>query len=359
MYHVTFRDGFIGDILTSSVRPLQDVAFTVFYVFSGLKGWWQQSYDLDAADLPLESNWMLHTFLLPMCMVSPLWWRFCQNLRQCYEYKQRWPYLGNALKYFIAAEVAVFGVYMQSRKQSFLWLTAFVMATLYQIWWDVFMDWELFRVTQWKDLNIDLGGDGIYCIHLCIPVSLQLRKTRVYSVSWMYWGIFAVNIVLRFCWTLSFLPPHYLNRAGVLSETFEGDLTAILNPTIASAEIIRRTLWGWLRVEWEAIKVARKEPRLKGAWRDYDYDYRNDDKNLHDNLGDAKDVCVFNVMTTEASLHDMLNENIETQSSFSRGFWIPRKMYEMTEMQILGELCIYATIFTGLGLLAAAHRDTM
>jgi hypothetical protein len=69
MYHVTFRDGFVGDVLTSSVRPLQDVAFTVFYLVSGLNGWWKQSYDLDAADLPLESNWLLHTFLLPMCMV--------------------------------------------------------------------------------------------------------------------------------------------------------------------------------------------------------------------------------------------------------------------------------------------------
>jgi hypothetical protein len=69
MYHVTFRDGFIGDIITSSVRPLQDVAFTVFYLVSGLNGWWKQSYDLDAADLPLESNWLLHTFILPMCMV--------------------------------------------------------------------------------------------------------------------------------------------------------------------------------------------------------------------------------------------------------------------------------------------------
>ena len=110
-YHVTFRDGFIGDVFTSAVRPMQDTAFTVFYLLSGLQGWWKQSYDLDAADLPLEKNWLLHTFILPTCMVSPLWWRFLQNLRQCYENKKRWPYLGNALKYFFAAEVAMFGLF--------------------------------------------------------------------------------------------------------------------------------------------------------------------------------------------------------------------------------------------------------
>ena len=349
LYHVTFRDGFIGDILTSSVRPLQDVAFTVFYLFSGLQGWWQQSYDLDAADLPLESNWFLHTTILPMCMMSPLWYRFCQNLRQTYEHKSRWPYLGNALKYFIAAEVGIVGVYMQSRRQSTLWLMGFVSATLYQIWWDVFMDWDLLRIVKWKTCDLNISGR---VVGISIPVSLQLRKTRIYSVTWMYWSIFFINIVLRFCWTISFLPPHYLNKAGVLSETFDGDLSAFLNPVIASAEIIRRTLWGWLRVEFEAIKVARKEPRLKGVWTDH----HEDETNLE---GSGSDI-ELRVMAVNNVFPDNKREIViaPSPSAFSNGLWNPKKMDEMTELQILSELCIYATVFTGVGLLAAAHRET-
>lgn len=349
MYHVTFRDGFIGDILTSSVRPLQDIAFTAFYFSSGLQGWWQQSYDLDAADLPLESNWFLHTIILPMCMMSPLWYRFCQNLRQTYENKSRWPYLGNALKYFIAAEVGIVGVYMQSQRQSTLWLLGFVSATLYQIWWDVFMDWNLVQVARWKTFDLDIFER---VISLSIPTSLQLRNTRIYSVTWLYWSIFSINIVLRFCWTLSFLPPHYLNRAGVLSETFDGDLSAFLNPVIASAEIIRRTLWGWLRLEWEAIKVSRKEPRLKGAWTDHDAGEKGTDGS---NSGPNPE---FRIMAIKNMFSDDENKTEIPSSSFAKGLWNPKKMYEMTEIQILGELCIYATIFTGVGLLAAAHRET-
>ncbi|KAL3929475.1 MAG: hypothetical protein SGBAC_012192 [Bacillariaceae sp.] len=300
---ITFRDGFVGDILTSSVRPMQDLAFTSFYFLSGLQGWWSESYSIDAADVPLESNWLLHTMILPMCTASPLWWRFLQNLRQCYDAKKRWPYLGNALKYFIAAEVAMFGVFNPSRKESFLWLSCFVAATLYQIWWDVVMDWELFVLEKG---------------------SVRLRSTRIYQKPWMYWSIFSINCVLRFCWTLSFLPPHYLNRAGVLSNAFEGDLTAVLNPTIASAEIIRRTLWGFLRVELEAIKVARKEPHLKGAWVD---EQRQLDSKMSSTLSSIDD--------DDVSVQDSVNE-----------------------VRLLGELSIYATIFTGLGMLAAAHRMT-
>mmetsp|Transcript_54648 Transcript_54648/g.63101 ORF Transcript_54648/g.63101 Transcript_54648/m.63101 type:complete len:632 (+) Transcript_54648:41-1936(+) len=346
LYHVTFRDGFIGDILTSSVRPLQDVAFTVFYLLSGLQGWWRQSYDLNTADLPLESNWLLHTMILPMCMMSPLWYRFCQNLRQTYDSRNRWPYLGNALKYFIAAEVGVVGVYMQSRRQSTVWLFAFVLATIYQIWWDVVMDWDLLQIGGWKDIQIRVSER--ISINLSIPTSLQLRKTRIYSVSWMYWSIFFINIVLRFCWTLSLLPPHYLNRAGVLSETFDGDLSMIINPIIASAEIVRRIMWGWIRVECEAIKVARTEPRLKGAWTDRCEDKKDIESNL--------ELKIMKINDTFVNDDDDI---LLSSSSFSTGLWIPRKMYDMTEIQILGELCIYSTIFTGLGLLAAAHRETL
>lgn len=314
-YHVTFRDGFIGDIITSSVRPMQDTAFTLFYIFSGLRGWWKQAYDLDAADQPLEKNWILHTVILPMCMVSPLWWRFLQNLRQSFESRKRWPYLGNALKYFFAAQVAVFGLFHPTWKKSFWWLSSFVLATLYQVWWDVFMDWELFVI------------DG---------TRIRLRETRIYSVGWMYWSIFVINFLLRFCWTLSFLPPHYLNQAGMLSATFGGDMSQILDPIIATAEIIRRTLWGFLRVELEAIKVGRKNPTLKGAWSD------------RQQIRDIE----LKVMAMEGLDVGMLPKPT------SDG-WISREMYMMNDYQVIGEMCIYATVFSGLGLLAAAHRVTL
>jgi hypothetical protein len=320
MYHVTFRDGFVGDILTSSVRPLRDIAFTLFYLFSGLQGWWRQSHDLDTAELPLETNWFLHTIIFPMCTVSPLWWRFMQTLRQTYEHKKRWPYLGNALKYFVAAQVAMFGVFNPSKKDSFLWLSSFVIATLYQIWWDVMMDWELLVVEGKR---------------------VRLRKTRIYSVEWMYWTILVINVVLRFGWTLSFLPPHYLNRAGVLSNQFEGDLSHILNPTIASAEIIRRTLWGFLRIELEAIKVGRREPSLKGAWSDIDH------------VMEMK-LQAMAIEGSKSTTTDRWDDLIPS----SKTGWIPTEMYMMTDFQIMGELCLYSTAFTVLGLVAAAHRLT-
>jgi EXS family len=151
------------------VRPMQDIAFTVCYILFGLRGWWSDHYFestditavttasvnsgvndwtnstalndlshsfLDAADArvpAMERSWILHTAILPACMISPLWWRFLQTMRQCYDTKQRWPYLGNSFKYFFAAQVAMLGVYHPGFQHSPSWILSFVAATLYQV----------------------------------------------------------------------------------------------------------------------------------------------------------------------------------------------------------------------------------
>ena len=328
-FPVSFRDGFIGDVLTSSVRPLQDIVFTVFYILFGLKGWWSTtSYrDMDAsmsflgsadANIPtMEQSWIVHTVLLPLCSASPLWWWFLQNLRQTFDEKQRWPYLGNALKYFCAAQVAMFGVFHPDQHDNPLWLAAFVLATLYQIWWDVFMDWGLLEYHQGR-------GWG-------------LRSVRLYKSNAMYWIIGGTNLILRFGWTLSFVPLRYLDAAGVLTENFEGNwVSYIVGPTLASAEIIRRTMWGFLRFEWEVIKSNTA----------------NENESLSTNGAEDGDV-ELRPMSMEKS-DDSDFGNIATMARGS--FW--KEMSTMNPVQIIGELTVYATIFCLFCFLAAAHRGT-
>ena len=118
-----------------------------------------------------------------------------------------------------------------------------------------------------------------------------------------------------------------------MSDNFDGDITAILNPTIASAEIIRRTLWGFLRVELEAIKVARKEPQLRGAWED-----ENPDSGIP-----LKSMSLKDEDPLESTVLPTIGWNTFDTTK---------------DLRLLGELALYATAFTALGLLAAAHRIT-
>jgi hypothetical protein len=367
-YDVTFRDGFVGDVLTSSVRPLQDITFTIVYLLYGLQGWWSQSYydtvdpanyvggnetnsthealgaventrddqtgNMELALLPvMEKSWVLHTILLPLCVVSPLWWRYLQNLRQTADFKQRWPYLGNAAKYFCAAQVAVFGVFYPEWQKSPYWLLAFCAATLYQIWWDVFMDWGLLERNKKKNGSF-------------FSFSWQLRKERLFPNRWAYWSIALINFVLRFCWTLSFLPTRYLHPAGFLVKQNK----FLVTPTIASAEIIRRTLWGLLRFEYEAVKINRTTHEFVLADGMEDSKPDNQDsieltsmKIIHSGKGGDDD--------DHRTTFD--NNDYETRiPSFS-------DMSSMNGIQILGELSMYAATFVALWLLAADHRGTL
>jgi hypothetical protein len=148
---------------------LQDIAFTLCYLLFGLRGYWSDYHynnesmnfthiigsssssnssnetttfegighlfvqTADANVPSMERSWIVHTMILPACMISPLWWRFLQTTRQSYDTEQRWPYLGNAFKYFLAAQVAMLGVYHPSLRQSSIWVGSFIIATVYQV----------------------------------------------------------------------------------------------------------------------------------------------------------------------------------------------------------------------------------
>ena len=335
-YDVTFRDGFIGDIFTSMVRPMQDLAFTTFYLFCGLQGWWVYRKDdqhktstLEEDDIlqPVEHSWLLHTIILPACMLSPLWWRFCQTLRQCYDTRKRWPYLGNAFKYFLAAQVVILGVFFEPKKDEyfFIWVILYVSATLYQIIWDIFMDWEIF---VW-------AKDGSY---------FELREKRLYPWKSMYYIILAMNIILRFGWILNFIPLRYLSQAtGQIEYTFSADFASFASPFLACAEIIRRTMWGFIRFELEALKTIDKDINSK------------DSKLEQFGHSDDGDGIEMKPMSIASSVN---NTKVMSFKSFS-SVTFRNDMSTANDVQVLWELCAYATIFMATAAIAAIHRQVL
>lgn len=342
MYEVSFRDGFIGDIFTSMVRPMQDVAFTSFYLMSGLQGWWIYRGNTSEESIlaPVEKSWLLHTIILPACTVSPLWWRFCQCLRQCFDEKKRWPYLGNAAKYFIGAQVAMFGVFDPESTGSFFWIIAFVVATLYQLWWDTFMDWELLEWTP--------SLKPVTLVEKICGGSFQLRKRRLYKGKGLYLFIFTVNSILRFGWTMLVMPTRYLSSTGVLLDTFSADFPTMIAPVLACAEVVRRSLWGLIRVELEVIKIKRKENitmhfRKQGSFEENRSDMEMEAMNVESAWGGT----VGDVFP--------IGSNIGSQTNIL----FQKDMSSANEVQVLWELCLYAAIFTAMGLLAAVHRQVL
>ena len=276
-YTVTFRDDLIGDLLTSMVRPIQDVCFAIFYYFNC---WWTVLYyskgDLKNIGDQLQQSRFLNNVIFPICVVIPLSCKFIQTLRQAYCTKRRWPHLGNAFKYLTASIVVYYAMVNPEGTRSYLWLFAFMLAMLYQIWWDIFIDWELLIVIPPNNAtpkNTDISLDAhkntdedddadanqnslIWRLMEHIPTEFKLRPQRLYKSDTYYWKLLWINILLRFAWMVAFIPTHRLDEGGKINYTFSSDVKAIGGFIIALAEIIRRCCWSILKVELETIKMT-------------------------------------------------------------------------------------------------------
>jgi len=265
---VCFRDSFVGDILTSWIVPIQDFLFGLCYYVTVLYGHVSRKYTLeDSAEMILKSD-LVYKTILPIFAMFPLWWKFLQCLRLCYDSNMRWPYLGDAFKYLSAGIVIVYGMTHEEAWRNPFWAVLFLATLLYQIWWDTFMDWELFEISPKSESDSEspfwsfssfrpssrfLLGLQQYLIQPVIDLfwrlrwkipdlkQISLRSRRLYKTKDFYWRIFIFNAVFRFTWMICFIPAFSINGyAGVI---------------LAVIEISRRTLWGILKVEMETIHM--------------------------------------------------------------------------------------------------------
>lgn len=226
----SFYHGYVGDIFTSMVKVFQDIAWTICFLLSGD---WLIPEDLEEAT---RHEWS-HSFwyknvLMPLICLAPLLFRFNQCLRKFHDTGKRFPHLANASKYACSQTVTLFGafhpLYLMHTNPAhhhrinmfqIFWMAVFVGSSLFSFSWDVFMDWGLGR-----------------------PEHQFLGPRLMYPRRKYYYYVIAIDLVLRFMWVLTLLPP----QSGASFEV-PNYLTAM----VMMFELFRRTIWGFLRLENE------------------------------------------------------------------------------------------------------------
>ncbi|CAM9238769.1 unnamed protein product [Chrysoparadoxa australica] len=311
MRKVSFIDGYIGDILTSTVRVSNDLAFTALYYLAGVNGWLANDLQLSAVNY-VDKMWAYQQLLVPLFTVVPLWIRFQQTLRSCYDTGDRWPHLGNSAKYALAIAVSLFGGFQPGLHNSLGWICWFVGATLYQFFWDVTMDWGIVGY---------LGG------------SLTLSSPRFLPQRWYYQAAIVMNLLLRFCWTVTLIPE---GRANLFTKDFQ----AYLSPFVAAAEIARRSMWGVLRVENEYIRLLEETEKAATGCDSPD---KGDLTSALENQG---------FVSMEIAGPSASGQGHDRGQGFSLRPW--RKGSEDDKRMFLAELCAYTAILGAIALAAAA-----
>jgi len=158
--------------------------------------------------------------------------RSLQCLRRYYDSGKRHPNLPNAFKYSLSMLVTLTGIFNPSLKQrsgtvvtpfQYFYLTVAGISTIYSWLWDVFQDWNLFDSTQ----------PGF------------IRKRRILSNTYYYYLAIIMDLVFRIFWTWTLIPNGRQTDLSIIN--------LYIAPFSAMAEIFRRTMWSFFRLENEQL----------------------------------------------------------------------------------------------------------
>ncbi|CAM6021946.1 unnamed protein product [Sphagnum balticum] len=215
-YKVVLSDFFLADQLTSQVVSFRNVEFMLCY-FSG--GYFQRR---DASACSGNTMFKLLTYMFSLL---PYWWRFLQCLRRWKDEGDKLS-LYNAGKYMSAMVAVVLTIAYLSYDTNtllVLFLLSSCCATLYQLYWDVVVDWGLLRQNSKNP---------------------WLRDNLILKRKYLYYISMGANVLLRsLAWILLFLPLHVI--PGFSQPAWE--------VIFAALEVIRRGLWNFHRLENEHL----------------------------------------------------------------------------------------------------------
>ncbi len=178
--YVRFKDFFLGDIMTSMVKPLIDMYFIQCFITSGA---WKDPMITDTC-LPSNDAVLFVSYL-------PFHIRFFQCINRYY-YTRQFNHILNAGKYMSTIVVIVITYFKNTyMKYEYLYLGLYVFSTMYSFIWDILMDWGLMRRTK--------------------PGKIFLRDRLKYP-PYLYYFSMVTNFILRFAWTLTLLPDWYFSQ---------------------------------------------------------------------------------------------------------------------------------------------------
>mmetsp|Transcript_4009 Transcript_4009/g.11816 ORF Transcript_4009/g.11816 Transcript_4009/m.11816 type:complete len:894 (-) Transcript_4009:27-2708(-) len=231
---IRFVDTYVADVLTSMVKVLLDLAWCATFFLSGAFRY------ADHDKVEQTHAFWYKEILAPAVCVLPVWFRFAQCLRKYADVgasPRRWIHFWNATKYAFSLFVTLWSVIAPSLAalHRSKWVCLFILSSVYSWLWDVKKDWGL---KLWA-LDRDDGA------------KLWLsRHTRMYPRAWWYRLAAVADFFGRFVWLATLVPP---NAFGATVHSYIPDY---LTPILALAELARRCVWGFFRLENEHISNA-------------------------------------------------------------------------------------------------------
>lgn len=206
-YPVEFRDFFLGDIFCSLTYSISNLS-TFFCLYA--------CHWTDVAHCGSSQS-----RLLGFLQCVPSIWRFLQCFRRWADTGDWFPHLANMGKYTVSTLYYVsLSLYRIERAQHYKILLIFwaTFNSVFSSIWDILMDWSLFQFDSENFL---------------------LRDELAFGNPYFYYFAMVIDVILRFQWVFYVLFPNNIQQSAI---------TSFL---IAIAEVVRRFIWIFFRMENE------------------------------------------------------------------------------------------------------------
>lgn len=254
---VRFVDTYVADVLTSMVKVLLDALWCGYFFTSG--SFLQAQSDRKDLEMQLKTHaFWYKQVLAPAVCFFPIWFRFAQCLRKYVDVGDgsgRSVHLGNAAKYAFSAIVTITTLIHGAENLRSRWSILFFGSSIFSWAWDVHVDWGLHFVaseegedTSFKRRHSSSGLEKRRW-------HILSRQTRMYPKKWWYRGAAVLDLFGRFVWLATLVPPN------AFGSRFHSYIPDYLTPILALAELARRCVWGFFRLENEHLSNAFQHRR--------------------------------------------------------------------------------------------------
>lgn len=212
LYPVRFHDFFVNDQLMSLGFTLQTLSWLIHLT------------SRKVARLPLIQDAHIPSVWYAAALSSlPAFWRIVQSFRRCADGGfYFFPHMANLIKYAFSFAIPFVGLGIH-RMSWMLYLRLAIQFTgsVYALIWDICMDFGLVQ-----------GG----------RINGSLRETLLFPSPYIYYGLMAFDFVFRILWVF----PAF--------KLIPNDMAPLVQSlTLAVAEVIRRFVWNFFRVEYEQV----------------------------------------------------------------------------------------------------------
>lgn len=246
---VSFADNVVGDVLTSLVKPLQDIPPTICYFLSAHP---QTKHNITRfyRHADVCPDWV-GFFVKPIIAALPLSFRALQCIRRFRDTGEA-KHLWNAGKYCCALAVVIISAWVVEHASEILGIVCLLISSLYSAIWDLCLDWGLGSqdllgvklparsLTRAEGRAEDPVGASSSTVTRP-RASFQL-KDRMFK-PWTYRLCSLLDIFARMSWVFTLMPIDIVSNDIVQREVILVFLTAL--------EIVRRSVWAALRIENE------------------------------------------------------------------------------------------------------------